>query len=307
MHAQAPSYVKSKWKRLRAKWQKSNGALKTRPTGSVKGVIGGNNRDYKDGNHRRARFNSPLDIKIAIHDDHTYNYTMNGRTRTISDAYAIVADDRNGALRRLDLDISSNGQLNGVVRAVGIVGSGIDEDPPLQWDTSIKNAQKSCNEQLTKSKERDAKVKQRRLRECAKYGVLTVNPGYSQCKASSVWDDNAIGTRHGTGRLDSQQAWSAKRNKGGEWWQVDLGSDKPIAGVEPAMVHLQILNQPSHAGVVTQGRTNHDQFVKSYKVKVSSDGNRWIDVDGNDALAQPASLMMYSRRRQDLHGKQCCK
>lgn len=90
----------------------------------------------------------------------------------------------------------------------------------------------------------------------------TINPAYSACRASSVWDNNAIGVSHGTGQLDSAQGWSARHNKAGEWWQMDMGSKMTIGGV------------------VTQGRTAHDQYVKSFKVQVSADGSAWTYVDG---------------------------
>jgi len=93
------------------------------------------------------------------------------------------------------------------------------------------------------------------------YEVVT--PDYSFCKASSVWDNNAIGYSHGTGRLDSGQAWSAATNQAGEWWQMDLGAVNYVTGV------------------VTQGRhDNHNQWVSSFSVKVSSDGSTFTDVDG---------------------------
>ena len=90
----------------------------------------------------------------------------------------------------------------------------------------------------------------------------TESPEYAQSQASSVWSDDAMGHSHGKGRLDSTQAWSAKSNEVGQWWQMDVGSARQIGGV------------------VTQGRTQDSQYVKSYKVEVSSDGSAWADVDG---------------------------
>jgi len=88
------------------------------------------------------------------------------------------------------------------------------------------------------------------------------NPTYSRSKALSVWRNNAIGHSHGAGRLDSNQGWSARQNQVGQWWQMDL-------------VHSQQV-----AGVVTQGRTAHNQYVKSYKVQTSQDGRSWSYADG---------------------------
>ena len=84
-------------------------------------------------------------------------------------------------------------------------------------------------------------------------------PGYAdeRSTASSVHANDPIGTSHGKGGLDSDQAWSAGKNSKGEWWQMDLGTTKEVGGV------------------VTQGRTTHDQYVTKYKVQTSTDGNSW--------------------------------
>jgi len=89
----------------------------------------------------------------------------------------------------------------------------------------------------------------------------TDNVSYSRSKASSVWSNNRIGHSHGKGRLDSNQAWSARHNRRGQWWQMDLGSRKSVGGV------------------VTQGRTAHGQYVTHYRVQVSDNGRnfRWVD------------------------------
>ena len=97
---------------------------------------------------------------------------------------------------------------------------------------------------------------------CSASEATTESPEYAQSQASSVYANDAIGHSHGKGRLDSAQAWSAKSNEVGQWWQMDVGSTRQIGGV------------------VTQGRTGNSQYVKSYKVKVSSDGSTWADVDG---------------------------
>merc|ERR1712185_872365 len=91
-----------------------------------------------------------------------------------------------------------------------------------------------------------------------------VNPAYSACKASSIWGGDPIGRSHGTGRLDSSQAWSARHNRKGEWWQMDAGDVKPIVGVR---------TQGRHGGT-------DNQRVTAYKVMVSSDGKSWSSVDG---------------------------
>ena len=51
------------------------------------------------------------------------------------------------------------------------------------------------------------------------------------------------------------------------WMQLDAGHVKSIAGV------------------VTQGRRHHHQWVTSYKVKASADGKAWDEVEGAEAVA----------------------
>ena len=76
--------------------------------------------------------------------------------------------------------------------------------------------------------------------------------------ASSVWRDN-----HGAGnaRLHFQSgsgrtgAWSAKNNSKNQWLQVDLGS-------------LAVITQ-----IATQGRQGYSQWVKSYTISFSLDGD----------------------------------
>jgi len=90
------------------------------------------------------------------------------------------------------------------------------------------------------------------------------SPPYSSCTASSVWSNDKIGVSHGTGRLDSAQAWSARTNAKGQWWQIDAGSAKQVVGVR------------------TQGRSGgtDNQRVTAYKVLTSLDGSTWTAVDG---------------------------
>jgi len=91
------------------------------------------------------------------------------------------------------------------------------------------------------------------------------NPPYSRCKASSVWNNDKIGVSHGTGRLDSVQAWSARTNAKGQWWQMDLGATKTVGGVR---------TKGRHGGT-------DNQRVTAYKVSTSLDGSTWTVVDGD--------------------------
>jgi len=60
--------------------------------------------------------------------------------------------------------------------------------------------------------------------------------------------------------LDSSSAWSPKTSKSGhEWMELTLPKAETIVGI------------------VTEGRKNKEEWVKTYKVKYSSDGSKWTD------------------------------
>jgi hypothetical protein len=88
-----------------------------------------------------------------------------------------------------------------------------------------------------------------------------VDVPYSGHKSSGNWDNNAIGTSHGAGRLDSTRAWSAKTNAIGQWYELDNGSATDISGV------------------VIKGRPAHGQYVTSFKAQYKDSAGAWKDVD----------------------------
>ena len=93
------------------------------------------------------------------------------------------------------------------------------------------------------------------------YKDVIVNPEYDKHSASSIYNNDSIGVAHGRGRLNSIQGWSPADYNRNQWYQIDLSSEQKIIGL------------------VTQGRGDLPQYVKSYKVKVSIDGNTWTYVD----------------------------
>eukprot|EP01047_Picozoa_sp_COSAG01_P017021 COSAG01_NODE_889_length_12914_cov_3.351775_1_plen_4223_part_10 len=95
---------------------------------------------------------------------------------------------------------------------------------------------------------------------CPQLAPAILNVPYSGHKYSTVWAGNAVGYSHGTGRLGSNQAWSAGVNQAGQWMQMDTRRILAVAGVQ------------------TQGRASGccaDQRVVSYRVSTSSDGSTW--------------------------------
>ena len=53
-------------------------------------------------------------------------------------------------------------------------------------------------------------------------------------------------------------SWCAADTNPNHWFRVDLGS-----------IHLV-------AGVLTQGRSNYDQWIKTFELEYSLDGNIWM-------------------------------
>ena len=94
--------------------------------------------------------------------------------------------------------------------------------------------------------------------------ILKDTPDTSR-SASSVHNDEPIGTGHGRGRLDSEQAWSAKTNQVGEWYQIDNGRVAIISGIS---IHTR------------KDYPYNTQRVESFKVKSKGVSGPWEDVDG---------------------------
>ena len=61
----------------------------------------------------------------------------------------------------------------------------------------------------------------------------------------------------------STGSWSAASNQVGEWLQIDLGKERVVTKL------------------ATQGRFQHTQWVKSYKILFSSDGTTWKEYKEN--------------------------
>jgi len=91
------------------------------------------------------------------------------------------------------------------------------------------------------------------------------NPPDTSRSASSVHKDDPMGTVHGLGRLDSEQAWSAKTNQVGEWYQINNDRVAIISGIS-----IQ----------TRKGPTYNNQRVESFKVKSKGVSGTWEDVDG---------------------------
>ena len=90
------------------------------------------------------------------------------------------------------------------------------------------------------------------------------NPPETSRSASSVYNDDAIGTGYGRGRLDSGRAWSAKNNVIGEWYQINNDRVAIISGIS-----IQNRKAPYDT-----------QRVESFKVKSKGVSGPWEDVDG---------------------------
>ena len=87
----------------------------------------------------------------------------------------------------------------------------------------------------------------------------------SMRNASSVHGDRGLNYKLqscGNSMIDSSGGWCSKHNKVGQWIQLDNGKLGSISGI------------------ITQGRKNADQWVKSFRVKYKDESGSWWDVDG---------------------------
>ena len=91
--------------------------------------------------------------------------------------------------------------------------------------------------------------------------IVRLHSGQNQHSASSVYGNNKSGQGHNTGCIDSKQGWSAQHNNQQQWYQID------------AVVIIYV------AGLIIQGRENHDQWVKTFKISHSKDGQTWNNLD----------------------------
>jgi hypothetical protein len=83
--------------------------------------------------------------------------------------------------------------------------------------------------------------------------------------ASSVWGDRGLNYNLqscGNSMIDSSGGWCSNSLTIGSWIQLDNGKLGSISGV------------------ITQGRKDADQWVKSFKVKYKDESGSWWDVDG---------------------------
>jgi len=89
----------------------------------------------------------------------------------------------------------------------------------------------------------------------------TYVPTYLKMRFSSSYNNDPPGYSHGLGRLNSVQAWSAAQLAVGEYMELEIGEEVSVSGI------------------ITQGRSNVGQWVTAYKVQVSKDRKTWKDVE----------------------------
>jgi len=81
-----------------------------------------------------------------------------------------------------------------------------------------------------------------------------LNPPEEKRSYSSIYGNNNIGTGHARSMLYSPQSWTPQSTIKGEYMTIDLEENKIVIGI------------------ITQGRQNKKQYVKTYKVSTSIDG-----------------------------------
>ena len=87
----------------------------------------------------------------------------------------------------------------------------------------------------------------------------------SMRSASGTWGERGLNFKLetcGNSMIDSPGSWCANPSAIGQWIQLDNGKLGSISGI------------------ITQGRKNSAQWVKSFKVKYKDESGSWWDVDG---------------------------
>ena len=110
-------------------------------------------------------------------------------------------------------------------------------------------------------------------------GVETGKISNAQMTSSSSWNA-ALAT--GKGRLYGVGSWSARINDENQWIVVDLGRDEVVTAI------------------ATQGRSNYNQWVKTYSVSSSLDGKTFesYEVGGSVKVRIfPISYCMKKKRK----------
>ena len=98
---------------------------------------------------------------------------------------------------------------------------------------------------------------------------IVLNPPEASRTYSAVYNDSPIGTGYARSMLDSAQAWSA----------TSAGRLNILKGIYSEYVSIDLSQfRPLISGVVTQGRSS-GQWVTSYRVQYSVDGDTWNWVD----------------------------
>ncbi|XP_033118606.1 lactadherin-like, partial [Anneissia japonica] len=107
---------------------------------------------------------------------------------------------------------------------------------------------------------------------CLALGIEDGTIPSDQLTASSEYSSQNLGAHRG--RLntvrdgDAYGAWAAATNDPDQWIQADLGSVKRVVGV------------------ITQGRSDGNQWVKTYKVTYSTDGSIFTPVLGSSGQVE---------------------
>merc|ERR1719373_986665 len=89
----------------------------------------------------------------------------------------------------------------------------------------------------------------------------------AQRSYSSIVDNDAIGTGYAQSMIDSPRAWSAAKTVEGEYLTIALSEKSQVIGV------------------VTQGRHDYNQWVKSYSIQTSIDGVTFHDYNEGQVFA----------------------
>jgi len=100
--------------------------------------------------------------------------------------------------------------------------------------------------------------------------VMTIMANLEACKSAallnlpeSLRNFSSTASGAGAGLLGSEEAWTPRRSRIGEWLSLDLGAEQLVLGAE------------------VEGGTEAEEWVKMYKVQYATSSSDWLFVPGS--------------------------
>jgi hypothetical protein len=226
----------------------------------------------------------------SVHDDRGLNWNLSNCGNSMIDSSGGWCSRSNSIGQWIQLDNGKIGSISGVITQgrkdydqwVQSFKVKYKDESGSWWDIDGKTFQgnRDRNSKVTTTFSKPVRARYIRIYPQAWHGHMSMrvdmlagdtntdkSPAlgdlpYNGHSSSGNWSDDAIGTSHGAGRLDSGRSWSAKVSEVGQWYQLSLNTPVNISGV------------------AMKGRPDHPQWVTSVKIQYEDENGEFKDVDG---------------------------